>query len=114
MYGRLKEYGRWGELHEESEILAMEAQRLRGTNPAKARDVSLEAAKKEEECLGHIPWDEPVEMYESFVVSAAVLYFKSGDYTSTQRVLDNYSEKVISPNPKMRLDEVVEALIKIN
>ena len=114
MYDRLKKFGRWGELHEESEVLAMEAESLRGTNLAKAREVSLEAAKKEEECLGHIPWDKPVEMYESFVVGAAVLYFKGGDYAGVQRVLDNYSKKVTMPHPRMRLDEVVEALMKVN
>lgn len=114
MYGRLKQLGKWGELHEESELLAMEAERLRGTDPTRAREVSLEAAKKEEECLGYIPWDKPVEMYESFVVGAAVLYFKGGDYAGVQRVLDNYSEKVTMPHQMMRLDEVVEALMMIN
>ena len=114
MYGRLKKFGKWGELHEESELLAMDAERLRRTSPSRAREVSLQAAKIEEECLGHIPWERPVEVYEAIVVSAAVLYFKGGDYTSAQRVLDNYSEKVTMPHPKMRLDEVVEALTKMN
>ena len=114
MYDRLKKFGKWGELHEESELLAMDAERLRRTNPSKAREVSLKAAKIEEESLGHIPWEKPVEMYEAIVVSAAVLYFKGGDYTGAQRVLDNYSEKVTMPHPKMRLEEVVEALTKMN
>ena len=114
MYGRLKPFGKWGELHEESELLAMEAERLRRTDPQMAREISLEAARIEEECLGYIPWEKPVEMYEAIVVGAAVLYFKGGDYVGTQRVLDNYSEKVTNPHPKMRLDEVVEALMKIN
>ena len=114
MYGRLKQFGKWGELHEESELIVLEAERLRRTDPKGARKISLEAARIEEECLGYIPWEKPVEMYEAIVVSAAVLYFKGGDYAGTQKVLDNYSEKVTNPYPKMRLNEVVEALMKMN
>lgn len=116
MNGRLKKYGRWGELHEESELLAMEADRLRGSNSRRAIEVYLQAAKKEEECLGHIRWDAPnagsrqQELYQSFVASAAALYFKGSDYTGAQRVIDIYSKQVTYSHPKMRLDEVIEAL----
>lgn len=114
MYGGLKKYGKWGELHEKAELLAIEAERLIRNNPSSARDVSLQAAKIEEECLGYIPWENPLELYESIVVSAAVLYFKGGDHIGTKRILDDYSEKVKSPHPKMRLNEVVEALTTRN
>ena len=114
MYDRLKKFGRWGELHEESEVLAMEAASLRGVDPERAREVSIRAAKIEEECLKYIPWEKSIELQEAIVASAAALYFKGRDYESAQRVIDSYSEKVTLPFPKMRLDEVVEALGKIN
>ena len=115
MHGRLNKYGKWGELHEESELLAMDAEVKRVYNRLEeARNISLRAAVVEEECLTHIPWEKPVELYEAIVVSAAVLYFKGGDYESAQRVVNDYSGKVTSPHPKMRLDEVIEALAKIN
>ena len=75
MNGFLKKYERWGELHEESELLAIEATNLRLTDPGRARQLYAQAAAKEEEALRYIPFGKGrlQEFYEMLVVSAAAL-----------------------------------------
>ncbi|MBI2665677.1 hypothetical protein HYX12_03595 [Candidatus Woesearchaeota archaeon] len=112
MHGQLNKLGKWGELHEESELLAIEAEKIK--DPSQSRETYRRAAEREEQCLEHVPWQKPIEFYEHLVVSAAALYFKGGDYRNAQRIIDTYQEKVTAQFPKMRLDEVVEALSRIN
>ena len=115
MYGLLKKFGTWGELHEESELLALEAERLRGIDSNQSIVLYAQAAVKEEEVLDHIPREGSTQQfYEAVVVSAAALYFKGGDYAGSQRIIGNHSPNLRLPYFKKGLEEVVEALMKMN
>ncbi|MBS3167915.1 hypothetical protein J4216_02230 [Candidatus Woesearchaeota archaeon] len=116
MYGKLKKLGRWGELHEESEELAIRATALRITDPERARELYLEAAVKEEEVLGCFSREEKgaQKWYESFVVSAAALYFKGEDYEGSRRIIEEHSKDLKIEYYRERLEEVVDALAEIN
>jgi hypothetical protein len=115
MNGLLKKYGKWGELHEESEVLAMRATYLKSVDPTKARELYLQAGAIEEKVLDHIPRGRDTQRtYEAFVVSAAALYFKGGDYASSSRVIEVHSKKLQLPYYQAILEEIVEDLMKIN
>lgn len=115
MHGRLKRFGRWGELHEESELLAIEAESLLGCDPNRARELYAQAAVIEEHVLSLFPDNQKhVEFYEALIVSAAALHFKGGDHTGSQRVIDEYGHQLQGDYHKARLGEVIEALRKIH
>jgi len=117
MYGRLKRYGRWGELREEAELLAMKADSLVRIDPAQSRELYQQAAVKEEEALAFPPSpDKPglQLVYQACLAGAAALYYKAGDYVSARRIIAEHGDKIEDGHCKGRLEEVVAALDEQN
>ncbi len=108
MFGRLKHYGRWGELYEESELLAMEAERLQNIDPSLCRKLNERAAVLNEEALRLIPSEKFVfEPFAAFIVGAIVLYYKAGNFSAARRVIGEYGNKVESEYLNRKLEEIV-------
>jgi hypothetical protein len=53
-------------------------------------------------------------MYEAFVVSAAALYYKAGDFDGSIRIIERYGVNLQRQYYKMRLEEIIRALIQTN
>lgn len=115
MLGYLKQFGTWGELHEASEAFALEAEALKMQGrDEEARERYAQAAAKEEEVLSAIPREGKMQKwYDRFVVSAAALYYKAGDFTAAGRIVDEHGKQVQDTHAQVRLEEVVEALRNI-
>ncbi len=111
MFGHLKKYGRWGELHEKCELLDMEAERLQDTDASRCRELYAQAAALEEEAVSLIPNEKFVfEPYGAFIVSAAVLYYKAGDFASARKIIAEHRHKLKAEYNIARLEEIVDAL----
>ena len=108
MFGRLKGT-EWGRIHEESEVLAMQAEELQFSDPAMSRTLYHEAAIKEEEALQLVPQDKQ-RTYEIVVYSTAVLYYKSADFINARRICKEHRNKLVDEHCLHRLEEVVLAL----
>ncbi|MDP3728551.1 MAG: hypothetical protein Q8R18_03810 [bacterium] len=109
MYGRLRRYGLWGELHEESELFAIEAKQLTNTNPKQSKELYAQAARKEEETINLIFPTMPI-ICESFIISTAALYFKAGDSAESRRIIAEHKDKIKSHYYITLLEEMVNRL----
>ena len=111
MFGRLKKYGKWGELAEESELLAIEAEGLQDKDASRCRELYLQAARLEEEVVGLIPEEKFVfEVYGSFIVSAVVLYYKAGNFIGARRIITEHRNKIQDSYNLTKLEEIIGAL----
>jgi len=111
MNGHLKKYGRWGELVEESEILAMRAESLQDSDTRSSRELHGQAAALVEEALPLIPNEKFIfEPYAAFIVSAIVLYYKAGNFVAAKRVIGEYGNKVENDYHIGKLEEIVVLL----
>src|SRR3989344_7373035 len=107
-------YGLWGKLHEESELLAMQAGHLRDSGEVQAKIVYAQAAKKEEEAIRSVPpsiTGQVREFYEMMVVSAAALYFKAGKLEESRRIVREFGQIFQFDYPKSNENSPLEAIL---
>src|SRR3989344_226193 len=115
MFGQLKSQGLWGKNHEESEDLALRAERELHTNPRAARELYAQAAEKEKTALAAYPPERRhIEFYQALIVSAAALAVKGQDLPLALSVITTYGSHVRSDYYQRRLQEVMDALPKIS